>query len=69
MANIDGDILIALLGDIASKLEKNNDLLEELLSQIENVASDVSSIESDTDDIYYIKGKIDDVISEIRRLK
>lgn len=62
------EYLLAAITDLGSKLDTTNGLLRNIEMKLDIMASDVSSIESDTDDIYYIKSKIDDVISEIQGL-
>lgn len=57
---MDGDLLMAILGDISSKLDNITGLLK-------RIESHTSGTESNTGDIYYVKSELEDVNTILKK--
>jgi len=45
------------------------DLLEKILKKLDNIECSVSATASNTDDIYSIKSGVDDLYTEVKKIK
>lgn len=49
--------------------DKVVELLEEMLKSLKRVESELSSISSNTGDIYYIKDEAENIVKEVKAIK
>lgn len=58
--------LFSLLQGIDEKLEKNNQLLNEVISKLNDIESEASSVSSNTDYTYNVKNVAEDILDFLK---